>query len=126
MRGVVVDTSVWVSHFRDSNETLVRLLESDRVLIHPWIIGEIACGTPPERSKTLQDLQWLQTTQQAQFSEVLHFVEHHQLYGLGCGWVDLTLLCSTMMTPSASLWTLDRRLGALCARMGCAFDPMHH
>ena len=42
---VLVDTSVWVNHFRNSDAALVDLLLSDRVLTHPLILLEIACGT---------------------------------------------------------------------------------
>ena len=49
MSDVLVDTSVWVDHFRQANPTLAALLESDRVLVHPMVIGELACGTPPDR-----------------------------------------------------------------------------
>ena len=49
---VLVDTSVWVNHFRNSDAALVDLLLSDRVLTHPLILLEIACGTPPDRKST--------------------------------------------------------------------------
>ncbi len=126
MSPVLVDTSVWVAHFRARNDTLVALLAQDRVLVHPWIVAEIACVTPPDRARTLAYLQWLQPAQQASLSEVMRMVEDHRLYGLGCGLLDLTLLACTRITPGARLWTLDRRLMALAQRLGCAFDaPVH-
>lgn len=123
---VLVDTSVWVDHFRQGSPALVGLLERDAVMIHPMVLGELACGTPPSRTQTLADLQRLQPTQQASIREVMVFVEHEQLFGLGCGLVDLSLLASTLMTPSASLWTLDRRLAALAERFGVAHRPAVH
>jgi predicted nucleic acid-binding protein len=118
VRGVLVDTSVWVEHFRQRNTVLVKLLELDLVMVHPLIVGEIACGTPPNRTQTLRDLDVLQATQQASVREVLAWIEHERLFGLGCGLVDLLLLASTRMTPGAALWTLDKRLAALAARFG--------
>lgn len=118
--GVLVDTSVWVDHFRRRNEALVGLLARDLVLMHPMVLGELACGTPPERSRTLVDLADLRPAQQASLREVMAFIDREQLYGLGCGLIDLTLLASTRLTASAVLWTLDRRLAALAARQGVA------
>ncbi|NNM66069.1 MAG: type II toxin-antitoxin system VapC family toxin [Burkholderiales bacterium] len=126
MNGVLVDTSVWVDHFRHRNEALVDLLELDLVMTHPLIVGEIACGTPPNRVQTLADLDRLQPTQQASAREVVAFVERERLFGLGCGMVDMLLLASTLMTPGAELWTLDKRLCALADRFGVMHHPALH
>lgn len=126
MKEVLVDTSVWVDHFRRRNAALANLLELDRVLVHPLIIGEIACGTPPQRNRTLSSLNALQPSRQASVPEVIDFVERERLFGLGCGLVDLMLLASTLMTPGAELWTLDRRLRALADRFGVMYRPGPH
>jgi len=126
LTGVLVDTSVWVDHFRQRNEALAALLELDRVMVHPLIVGEIACGAPPQRNRTLLDLSALQPTRQASVQEVIDFIEHERLFGLGCGLVDLLLLASTLMTPDAELWTLDKRLGALANRFGVMHRPTGH
>ena len=65
MKSVFVDTSVWVRHFRESDRDLSALLAQDRVWVHPFSIGEIACGTPPNRNQTIADLQALQQVEQA-------------------------------------------------------------
>lgn len=118
MKGVLVDTSVWVDHFRQRNDALADLLELDLVMGHPLIVGEIACGTPPRRNRTLSDLNALQPSRQASVHEVMDFVERERLFGLGCGLVDLLLLASTLMTPGTELWTLDKRLSELADRFG--------
>lgn len=123
---VLVDTSVWVDHFKRRNEGLVNLLARDRVLIHPWVVGEIACGTPPRRTETLADLASLQHAQQASPSEMLEFIERERLYGLGCGWVDLHLLASACLSEGAVLWTLDQRLDALADRFGRSLRSQTH
>lgn len=120
---VLIDTSVWVDHFRQRNETLVALILRDRGLIHPMVLGELACGTPPApRHRTLGDMGLLQTATQATWDEVMAFIERERLYGRGCGLVDMTLLASTLMTPGAKLWTFDRRLSGLAAGFGVAFE----
>jgi predicted nucleic acid-binding protein len=127
MRGVLVDTSVWVNHFQHRNDALVNLLNADLALTHPMVRGELACGTPPTpRSQTLRDISLLQQSQQASLRETMDFIEREKLYGLGCGLVDLVLLASTMITPSTKLWTLDKRLAALCERFGVMHMPEVH
>lgn len=118
---VLVDTSVWVDHFRRHNEVLADLLQLDLVLTHPMVIGELACGTPPApRARTLAVIGALQMSKRASLSELMRFIEREQLYGLGCGFVDLSLLASTLITPGATLWTFDRRLVGLADRFGVA------
>ena len=126
MKGVLVDTSVWVDHFRRRNDALAELLELDQVLAHPLIVGEIACGTPPQRDRTLSDLNALQPSRQASVQETMDFIERERLFGQGCGLVDLLLLASTLMTPGVELWTLDKRLCALADRFGVMHQPALH
>ena len=119
---VLVDTSVWVSHFRSASQILVELAELDLIITHSMVIAEIACGTPPvPRLQTLADIALLKPATSASLSETRSFIEREQLYGLGCGIVDLMLLASTLLTPNAQLWTLDRRLAALAERFQVSF-----
>lgn len=124
MNGVLVDTSVWIDHFRNRNENLVSLLTLDMAMSHPLIVTELACGTPPApRSRTLTDIATLPQARQATLDEVRNFIEREKLYGLGCGVVDLALLASTLLTPGSRLWSLDRRLVELAQRFDVAFRP---
>lgn len=123
---ILVDTSVWVDHFKNKNDELIQLLIGDLVLIHPMILAEIACGTPPApRQQTLGDLGLLPQSHQANIAEVMAFIENEKLYGLGCGLVDITLLASTMITPGAMLWTMDKRLEMLAKRHNVSYQPFH-
>jgi predicted nucleic acid-binding protein len=80
----LIDTTVWVNHFRAANAALIGLLESDLVLGHPLVLAEIACGTPPSpRAQTLEGLGLLRPAQQASLPEVMAFIEREKLYGLG-------------------------------------------
>jgi len=124
MNDVLVDTSVWIDHFRNRNENLVSLLTLDLALSHPLIVTELACGTPPApRYRTLSDIATLPQARQATLDEVRGFIEREKLYGLGCGVVDLALLASTLLTPGSRLWSLDRRLFELAQRFNVAFQP---
>jgi predicted nucleic acid-binding protein len=124
---ILVDTSVWVDHFRRRNDALVSVVERDLALIHPMVLGELACGTPPApRSRTLGDLGLLVAARQASPNEVMEFIEREKLYGLGCGFADMSLLASTLITPDATLWTLDERLADLAMRFGVAYAPAQH
>jgi predicted nucleic acid-binding protein len=125
--GVLVDTSVWVDHFRNGNDALVGLIERDLVLVHEMVIVEIACGTPPApRVDTLRYLGLLQHCKVATLAEVAEFIEQEKLFGLGCGLVDLALLASTLITPGAELWTLDRKLAELAAKFSVVHDAKLH
>ncbi len=127
MKGVLVDTSVWVDHFRQRNDVLADLLDLDLALTHPMVLVELACGTPPApRVQTLSDIGLLQQTQQASLREVMDFIEREKLYGLGCGLVDMVLLASTLITPGAELWTLDKHLAALSERFGVMHQSILH
>ena len=121
MSGVLVDTSVWIDHFRRRNAALVNLLNRDQIHIHPMVIGELACSTlPSPRTQTLGDLGLLPPVQVASLSETMGFIERESLYGLGCALVDMMLLASTRMTPGITLWTLDKRLADLAGRFNVA------
>lgn len=126
MSQVLVDTSVWVAHFRQRDDALVNLLQADRVLMHPMVLGELACGTPSNRQQTLANLALLQLTQTASLQEVVNFVEQEKLFGLGCGLVDMVLLASTLITPGAQLWSWDKRLAALAQQYGVVYQPGFH
>lgn len=53
---ILVDTSVWVTYFRVGNPQLAALLDVGTVLIHPFVIGEIAVGNLRERDLVLTSL----------------------------------------------------------------------
>jgi predicted nucleic acid-binding protein len=114
---VLADTSVWVAHFRKSNQALRTLLSADQVLCHPMVLIEIACGTPPApRERTLSDLRQLRSATVASTDETLALIEREQLQDSGCGAIDLLLLGSVLLTSDAVLWTLDKNLRTLASR----------
>lgn len=110
----LVDTSVWVDHLRRGNARLGRFLEDGLVLIHPFVVGELALGRMRRRPEVLGLLGELPRAEAAQHGEVLAFVERNGLAGSGIGWVDVHLLVSAALS-GVGIWTFDRRL-ALAAR----------
>ncbi len=117
----LVDTSVWIEHFRANTPALRRLLDEDAVLSHPLIIGELACGNLRNRSDVLRSLALLPATPIVDYDEVLSFVERHRLYGQGLGWVDVHLLASALLS-GITLWTLDRQLQRAAKKLRCSFE----
>lgn len=127
MVAVLIDTSVWVAHFRKHNATLVNLIQADMAIVHPLIIAELTCGTLPEpRQQTLADLGLLQQAKHATLAEVVALIEREKLFGFGCGIVDLILLASTRITPGATLWTQDKHLAALAERFNVGYQLSVH
>ena len=108
---ILVDTSVWVDHLRQSEAELVTALEAEQVLMHPFVIGELACGNLKNRSELLALWQELPRAVMASEAEVLGFIEGRNLMGRGIGYVDAHLLASAVLTQ-VQLWTRDRRLAA--------------
>ena len=106
---VLVDTSVWVSHLRDGNAELANLLNDGRVLCHPLIVGELACGNLKDRAVILSFLQLLPMSIEAEHDEVLSFIENNHLMGKGMGYVDVHLITSAVLT-GVPVWTLDKKL----------------
>lgn len=122
---ILVDTSVWIWHFRGEEPDLKELLDTGQVLMHPLVIGELACGTLPGRREVLQTLQELPTAPRATDDEALNFIEHHRLMGQGISYSDVHILASAVLAGGAQLWTFDARLAAAAARLSVWYDPTH-
>lgn len=118
----LVDTSVWVDHLRSGDKTLAALLDAGRVLSHPYVIGELALGHLEPRSAILSLLAKLPAAQVASNDELRRFIDLNALAGLGIGYVDAHLLAATRLTPSANLWTRDKRLRMAANRLRLAMD----
>jgi len=119
----LVDTSVWIGHFRQPDPWLQRLLAAGTVLVHPYAIGELSLGRLPDRDATLRMLHRLPQPRVARPAEALAFIERHGLAGADIGYVDVHLLAAAALTPPARLWSGDRRLATAAARLGLAMQP---
>lgn len=116
---ILVDTSVWVDHLRRGRRELAAELEESNVACHPFIIGELACGSLRRRREILGLLAALPQAPIAEHAEVLGFVEANRLHGTGIGWIDAHLLASARLGDTP-LWTLDRRLADAAGALGIA------
>lgn len=123
---VLVDTSVWIGHFKQRNDRLVALLEAGLVVCHPYVVLEVACGTPPRRQSVIELLHELESVPVATTQEVLSLIEQRGLHGRGCGFVDMSLLASALLGARTQLWTLDKRLQSLALGLGLAYQPVLH
>jgi hypothetical protein len=106
---ILVDTSVWINHFRKGGSNLRELLSKDLVLVHPFVVGELACGNLKNRARILSDLEALPSAVSATHEEAMRLTEGRKLWGLGIGWIDAHLLASALLS-NCQFWTLDERL----------------
>ena len=114
---ILVDTSVWIEFFRKGSPKMRSLLETGEVLMHPFVLGELACGNLKSRVRVLADLAELPRATVAQEDEVLAFIENYKLMGQGVGYLDMHLLASARLSGGAGLWTHDKKLSALASRV---------
>jgi predicted nucleic acid-binding protein len=114
---VLVDTSVWISHFRVGEPVLNELLGDGYVLMHPYVSGELACGSLRHRTAILSDLRSLPEAERASDDEVMRMIEQRRLWGRGLGWVDCHLLAAALISH-CRFWTLDRALARAASDSG--------
>lgn len=117
---ILVDTAVWIDHFRATDPQLVALLTRNEVLTHPYVVGEIALGSVAKRADVLRYLGNLSSVITATHDETMVFIERQKLANTGLGYVDAGLLASVALTPGAMLWSRDKNLRAAAARVGVA------
>ena len=114
---VLVDASVWIDHLHRSDPGLVALLQASEVVMHSSVLGELACGTLPNRRELLSLWSALPPAAEVSPAEALRLIEEKRLWGKGLGWTDVQLICSTLLSP-ARLWTRDRPLLRAAKELG--------
>ena len=117
---VLVDTSIWIDHLRRGDRQLAMLQETGDVVCHPFVIGELACGSLARRHTVLELLYALPRTEQAGHDEILSFIEDRDRYGGGIGLINAHLLLAAV-SESHGLWTRDARLRLNAVRLRVAF-----
>lgn len=113
----LVDTSVWIDHFNKPDERLRVLVDNRLALCHPLIIGELACGRIPDRTRVLHSISTLHQTIIPNADEVLGMIESLELFGRGLGWIDANLIASALLSR-AYLYSHDRKLIAVASELG--------
>lgn len=119
---ILVDTSVWVDHLRAGDAQLSTLLNSSQVLMHPFIVGELACGNLSNRAEVLGLLAQLPRAALASDEETLFFIERHELMERGIGYVDAHLLAAASLEAGTQLWTRDKRLLAVASTLQLTYN----
>jgi hypothetical protein len=122
---ILVDTSVWIEHFRAASAMLSQLLDNGEVLGHPFVLGELALGNLRQRDDVLRVLRQLPQATSAAHQEVLQLIGREVLFGRGIGYVDAHLLAAARLTAGSKLWTHDRRLRAVAAQLDLAATLSH-
>ena len=122
---ILADTSVWVDHLRGGDAALEGLLEESRILVHPFVIGELACGNLERREEVLNLLQHLPQAPLASHEETLFFIETNALMGQGIGFIDAHLLAGTALANDSLLWTRDKRLSRVAAGLDLIYESVN-
>ncbi len=122
---ILADTSAWISHLRYGNDYLEGLLNKGTVSCHPFIIGELACGSIRNRNEILSLLQSLPMTRIVEHDEVLKFIENRKLVSKGLGYVDIHLLASAILSDSL-MWSLDKKLNKTAEGLNIDFNPLKY
>lgn len=120
---ILVDTSVWILHLREGNAHLKKILTQARVLTHPFIIGELSCGSMRNRRFILDLLEDLPKVNSAEHDEVIKLIETRRFYSKGIGWIDAHLLSSALIS-GVQLWTFDQRLRQLALQLKINYSPI--
>lgn len=118
---ILVDTSVWIGHLRGTEPDLAGVLEAGRVLMHPFVLGELACGNLRNRRQVLGLLAALPASPVATDDEALQYIERRELNGRGIGYVDVHLLAAVALAGTATLWTRDARLRAVASELSLSY-----
>ncbi|HEX7261627.1 MAG TPA: type II toxin-antitoxin system VapC family toxin [Luteolibacter sp.] len=120
MNPVLVDTGIWIKHFRQRNPLIVNMLEDGEVWCHPIVVGELSMGSLKNRPQTIFDLSKLNRPPIATFAETRQMVEARRLWGRGVQWNDARILASAIL-GQVPLWTADIRLGEIARELGVGF-----
>jgi len=115
---ILADTTVWIDHFRSAEERLQKLLAANQILLHPFVIAELALGSLPQRTNTLAMMDMLPQSQVARIDEVRTLIEAHSLYRRGIGLTDAHLIASVLFDKALTLWTRDRELRDVARDLG--------
>jgi predicted nucleic acid-binding protein len=115
---ILADTTVWIDHFRSGSKELQKGLNQGQIVIHPFIIAELALGSLKDRARMLAYLDLLPQVRVAKLSELRLMIEGRRLYNLGIGLTDAHLIASTLIDSPTLLWTKDRRLRKVAEGLG--------
>ena len=117
---ILADTSIWIDHFRHADAELRRIIEDDRLLCHPSVIGELALGSLRNHRSVMAFLAAQREAMVATHDEVMTMIDRHGIFSMGIGYTDAHLLASVLLDQRAALWTRDKRLRAAAEKAGAS------
>lgn len=120
---IVVDTSIWVDHFRRPVKRLAALIADGGIMLHPYVYGELALGGFPTKGPANEEMMELARAPVASAAEALAFIAWAELAGRGIGYVDTHLLVSARLLGTGRIFTSDKRLQAEADRLDLAYSP---
>lgn len=124
---ILVDTSIWIDHIKHRfDEHLDGLLAGESVMMHDFVLGEIAMGSLRNRREQLAIFADLHRVPTAADHEVRTLVESAKLHGTGLSYIDAHLLTASRASPESArvrLWTRDNRLREHAERLDIAYEP---
>lgn len=120
---ILADANIWIDHFRSPSPEFKRLLLNESIVIHPYVIGELACGSLHKRKSLITNLHKIPKTHTASLADTMNLIEHHKLFSKGIGLVDAMLLASTLITPNTKIWTSDKSLAQIAKSLKILHTP---
>jgi hypothetical protein len=116
----LADTSVWIELFRRGRYKveLEPLIGKDQLCTHPFIVAELACGSIPERQRTLHHLDALFALPTISTADIRLMIEARGLSSKGIGFIDAQLIGACLATPGTQIWTLDGPLSQVAESLG--------
>ena len=117
---ILADTTVWIRHSQRPNPRLAEYLETPEILMHPLVLGELACGMFSRRRWRFGVWRTLPRASVYEHDHIIDWIESERLMGRGIGFIDAHLLYSTLRRPGTKLWTHDKRLEGLAEAFGVA------
>jgi predicted nucleic acid-binding protein len=115
---ILADTSIWVDHLRSGNKEMSKHLQQGRIVMHPFIIAELALGSLRQRAQTLALLDRLPQVRMPQLAEMRLMIEARGLYSRGIGLIDAHLIASVFINSPTLLWTRDKSLRKVAEGFG--------
>ncbi|NLS21092.1 type II toxin-antitoxin system VapC family toxin [Rhizobium sp. P40RR-XXII] len=123
---ILADTSIWIDHFRHGDAELRTIVDNDRLLCHPAVIGELALGSLRDRGSVITFLAAQREAFVATHDEVMTMIDRHGIFSMGIGYTDAHLLASILLDPRAALWTRDKRLQVAAEKAGASlYTPVN-
>jgi len=123
---ILADSSIWIEFFRSGCPEMAKQILEGQIVMHPFVVAELALGSLRDRRKTLEDLDGLPRVEVAYLDEVRGMIEVHGLYSKGIGLTDAHLLASCLITAGTQLWTRDLRLRGIAQLLNVHADLPGH